>query len=156
MHFLFLTRLSVSPAKSIQYGDVIRNLNILDYDYYFRVTEACLGEQVGEVLMIFNEILEKGFDEHNFLVGLSSHMRDLLVCQDAVTLQLLEVGAGIRDKYQHQGQLTNQEWLYQALNILGAADISFKASRNQQASCRTGPDKALQNISGRKKKSPNQ
>jgi DNA polymerase-3 subunit gamma/tau len=85
-------------GKSIKYEDVIRNLNILDYDYYFRITEACLGGKVGETLMILNEILEKGFDEHNFLMGLSSHMRDLLVCRDPVTLQLLEVGAGIREK----------------------------------------------------------
>jgi len=119
-------------GKSIKYEDVIRNLNILDYEYYFRITEACLGEQVGETLMIFNEILEKGFDEHNFLVGLSSHMRDLLVCQDTVTLQLLEVGAGIREKYQQQGQVTSQEWLYQSLDILGAADVSYKTSRNQR------------------------
>jgi DNA polymerase-3 subunit gamma/tau len=119
-------------GKSIKYEDVIRNLNILDYEYYFRITEACLGEQVGETLMIFNDILEKGFDEHNFLVGLSSHMRDLLVCQDPVTLQLLEVGAGIREKYQQQGQVTSQEWLYQSLDILGATDVSYKASRNQR------------------------
>jgi DNA polymerase-3 subunit gamma/tau len=119
-------------GKSVKYEDVIRNLNILDYDYYFRITEACLGEQVGEVLMILNEILEKGFDEHNFLVGLSSHMRNLLVCQDPVTLQLLEVGAGIREKYQQQSQVCSQEWLYQSLNILGAADISYKTSRNQR------------------------
>jgi DNA polymerase-3 subunit gamma/tau len=119
-------------GKSIRYDDVIGNLNILDYDYYFRITEACLGDQVGKTLMIFNEILEKGFDEHNFLAGLSSHMRDLLVCQDQVTLELLEVGAGIREKYLQQSQATSQEWLYQALNILGMADVSFKASRNQR------------------------
>lgn len=119
-------------GKSINYKDVIQNLNILDYEYYFRITEACLGGQVGETFMIFNEILEKGFDEHNFLAGLSSHLRDLLVCQDPVTLILLEVGAGIREKYQQQSKSTSQEWLYSALNILGTADVSFKTSRNQR------------------------
>ena len=119
-------------GKSIKYGDVIRNLNILDYDYYFRITEACLGTEVGETLMIFNEILEKGFDEHNFLAGLSSHLRDLLVSRDPVTHQLLEVGAGIREKYQQQSQVTSQEWLYESLDILGVADVSYKASRNQR------------------------
>jgi DNA polymerase-3 subunit gamma/tau len=119
-------------GKSIRYEDVIRNLNILDYDYYFRITEACLGEQAGEALVIFDELLEKGFDEHNFLVGLSSHMRDLLVCQDPVTLKLLEVGAGIREKYRQQSQAVSQQWLYQALDVLGVADISYKASRNQR------------------------
>jgi DNA polymerase-3 subunit gamma/tau len=139
-------------GKSIRYGDVIRNLNILDYDYYFRVTEACIGERVGEVLMIFNEILEKGFDEHNFLAGLSSHMRDLLVCQDPVTLQLLEVGAGIRDKYQHQSKVSNQEWLYQVLNILGAADVSYKASRNQRLHVELALIKLCNISAGSKKK----
>ena len=138
-------------GKSIKYEDVIRNLNILDYDYYFRITEACLGAEVGESLMIFNEILENGFDEHNFLVGLSSHMRDLLVCQDPVTLQLLEVGAGIRDKYQKQSQVTSQEWLYKALDILGVADISYKASRNQRLHVELALIK-LCNISGVSKK----
>ena len=138
-------------GKSIKYEDVIRNLNILDYDYYFRITEACLGAEVGESLMIFNEILENGFDEHNFLVGLSSHMRDLLVCQDPVTLQLLEVGAGIRDKYQKQSQVTSQEWLYKALDILGVADVSYKASRNQRLHVELALIK-LCNISGVSKK----
>ncbi len=138
-------------GKSIKYEDVIRNLNILDYDYYFRITEACLGAEVGETLMIFNEILENGFDEHNFLVGLSSHMRDLLVCQDPVTLQLLEVGAGIREKYQKQSQVTSQEWLYKALDILGVADVSYKASRNQRLHVELALIK-LCNISGVSKK----
>jgi DNA polymerase-3 subunit gamma/tau len=138
-------------GKSIRYEDVIRNLNILDYDYYFRITEACLGGNLGETLMIFNEILEKGFDEHNFLVGLSSHMRNLLVCQDPVTLQLLEVGAGIREKYQHQSQVSSQDWLYQALDILGMADVSFKASRNQRLHVELAMIK-LCNISAESKK----
>ncbi len=138
-------------GKSIKYEDVIRNLNILDYDYYFRITEACLGAEVGESLMIFNEILENGFDEHNFLVGLSRHIRDLLVCQDPVTLQLLEVGAGIREKYQKQSQVTSQEWLYKTLDILGVADVSYKASRNQRLHVELALIK-LCNISGVSKK----
>jgi len=138
-------------GKSIKYEDVIRNLNILDYDYYFRITESCLGGEVGETLMTLNEILEKGFDEHNFLMGLSSHMRDLLVCRDPVTLQLLEVGAGIREKYQKQSQVTSQEWLYQSLDILGSADVSYKASRNQRLHVELALIK-LCNISGVTKK----
>jgi DNA polymerase-3 subunit gamma/tau len=138
-------------GKSIKYADVIRNLNILDYEYYFRITEACLGEKVGETLMIFNEILEKGFDEHNFLLGLSRHIRDLLVCQDPVTLQLLEVGAGIREKYRQQSQVTSQEWLYQALDILGVADVTFKSTRNQRLHVELALIK-LSNLSAESKK----
>ena len=82
--------------------------------------------------MIFDEILAKGFDAHNFLSGFSSHLRDLLVSQDEVTLKLLEVGAGIREKYQSQAKQLSQDWLYSALDVLGTADVSFKSSRNQR------------------------
>ncbi len=118
--------------KTIRYQDVIENLNILDYEYYFRLTETCLNGQAGEALMIFDEILSKGFDARNCLSGFSAHLRDLLVCQDPVTLQLLEVGAGISEKYKAQSQVVNQGWLYAALDVLGSADVSFKSSRNQR------------------------
>lgn len=123
--------ISFSEEK-ISYSNVIENLNILDYEYYFRTTDHFIAGDVAASLMLFNEILEKGFDAHNFLGGLSSHMRDLLVCRDPVTLELLEVGAGIRDRYQAQCKVTSQEWLYKALEILGTTDISFKAARNQR------------------------
>lgn len=119
-------------GKKIRYLDVIENLNILDYEYYFRLTGSCLYGKTGEALMIFDEILAKGFDAHNFLSGFSSHFRDLLVCQDPVTLELLEVGAGIREKYKAQSQEVDQGWLYRALDVLGSADVSFKLSRNQR------------------------
>jgi DNA polymerase-3 subunit gamma/tau len=119
-------------GKTISYKDVIDNLNILDYEYYFRLTDTCLSGMSGETLMIFDEILAKGFDAHNFLSGFSSHLRDLLVSQDEVTLKLLEVGAGIREKYRSQAKQLGQEWLYTALDVLGTADVSFKSSRNQR------------------------
>jgi DNA polymerase-3 subunit gamma/tau len=119
-------------GKSIRYQDVIENLNILDYEYYFRCTESCFSGNTGETLMIFDEVLSKGFDAHNFLSGFSSHLRDLLVCLDEATLKLLEVGAGIREKYKAQSKTVDQQWLYEALDILGTADVSFKTSRNQR------------------------
>jgi len=119
-------------GKMIRYQDVIENLNILDYEYYFRLTESCFSGMAGETLVVFDEILSKGFDAHNFLSGFSSHLRDLLVCLDEITLKLLEVGAGIREKYKSQSKKVEQEWLYAALEILGSADISFRMSRNQR------------------------
>lgn len=119
-------------GKTIRYQDVIENLNILDYEYYFRLTDACHSGQTGECLLIFDEILSKGFDAQNFLSGFSSHMRDLLVCKDEVTLQLLEVGAGIRERYKTQSREISQDWLYSTLDILGSADVSFKTSQNQR------------------------
>jgi len=119
-------------GKMIRYQDVIENLNILDYEYYFRLTESCFSGMAGETLVVFDEILSKGFDAHNFLSGFSSHLRDLLVCLDEITLKLLEVGAGIREKYKAQSKDVKQEWLYAALEILGSADTSFRMSRNQR------------------------
>ncbi len=111
-----------------------------------------MSGDVPAALMLLNEILEKGFDTHNFLGGLSAHMRDLLVCRDPVTLELLEVGAGIRDRYQEQSKSTTQEWLYRVLEILGGADISFKASRNQRLHLELTLLKACNLADGNKKK----
>lgn len=86
----------------ITYQSVIENLNVLDYEYYFKLTDAFLENRVSDCLLTFNEVLKKGFDGNHFITGLTSHFRDLLVSRDAETLQLLEVGASIRDRYQAQ------------------------------------------------------
>lgn len=119
-------------GNRISYKDVIENLNILDYDYYFRMTEALIENKLVEGLMVFNEILENGFDGHHFLTGLSAHFRDLLVCKDPVTVQLLEVGASIRDNYLTQSQCCTVEFLYKALEICSSTDIYYKNSNNQR------------------------
>ncbi len=118
--------------KKITYQDVIRSLNVLDYDYYFKLTEMFLEGNMSGSLLVFNEILGKGFDGHNFIVGLSGHLRDLLVSKDPETLQLLEVGATIRDNYLKQSARTDQEFIYKALDICNNADIYYKSSRNQK------------------------
>ena len=118
--------------KKITYQDVIRSLNVLDYDYYFRLTDMFLEGNMSGSLLVFNEILGKGFDGHNFIVGLSGHLRDLLVSKDPETLQLLEVGATIRDNYLKQSTRTDQEFIYKALDICNNADIYYKSSRNQK------------------------
>ena len=89
----------------ITYQAVIDNLNVLDYEYYFRLTEAILGGNVRAALLILNEILGKGFDGQNFITGLASHFRDLLVCRDEATLVLFEVGASIRERYKAMAKL---------------------------------------------------
>src|SRR3954471_14363446 len=86
-------------GNTITYKAVIDNLNILDYDYYFKVTDALLGQNIPSSLLIFNEILNNGFDGHNFVAGMGDHFRNLLVSKDAETLQLLEVGKNIKEKY---------------------------------------------------------
>ena len=119
-------------GNDITYEKVIDNLNVLDYDYYFRLTDAFLNENHQEALIIFNEILEKGFDAHQFINALSKHFRDLLVCKDQQTLQLLEVGAGIKEKYKTQSQQVSVDFLIKALNIANQYDVSYRTSMNQR------------------------
>ena len=119
-------------GKNITYKDVLENLNVLDYAYYFKVTNACLENNVPECLIIFNDILENGFDGHHFITGLSSHFRDLLVCKDKFTLQLLEVGGSMKDKYGEQSVKCTSYFLYKALEVCSNTDIYYKGSNNQR------------------------
>jgi len=119
-------------GKKISYQDVISNLNVLDYDYYFRLVDEFMKNNVTEVLVIFNEILNNGFDGHHFITGLSSHLRDILVCKDPVTVQLLEVGGDIKERYKAQAAVANSEFLLEALNIANECDINYKTSQNKR------------------------
>jgi DNA polymerase-3 subunit gamma/tau len=119
-------------GNTVTYKAVIENLNILDYDYYFKVTDAVLTENISNSLLIFNEILNNGFDGHNFIAGLAGHFRNLLVSRDPETVQLLEVGNNIRDKYKEQAGKCSPGFLVRALTILNKADIQYKASKNQR------------------------
>lgn len=119
-------------GNKLTYKAVIENLNILDYDYYFRISAAALESNIPEALVIFNEILDNGFDGHNFINGLGSHFRNLLVCKDISTIQLLEVGQNIKDKYMEQSQRYSMETLLRAINITNKCDINYKTSKNQR------------------------
>ena len=119
-------------GKDILHKAVLENLNVLDYDYYFRLTQHFLQHNISSSLMIFNEILSKGFDGHNFINGLSNHFRDLLVCKDEVTLPLLEIGASVKDQYFKQTGNCSVDFLYKALDTCSSADINFKSSKNQR------------------------
>ena len=116
----------------VAYKSVIEILNVLDYEYYFRLTDAFLDHNSGQSFILFNEILDKGFDGHNFIVGLSSHFRDLLVCKDPVTLSLLEVSANVRQRYREQAERCSAGLLFEALNICSSCDINYKISKNQR------------------------
>ncbi len=119
-------------GKKITYKEVIKNLNILDFEYYFRLTASALEGDVSSMLLLFNEVLAKGFDARNFINGYADHLRDLMVCKDPETVQLLEVGAGFREKYLSQSKLVSLPFLYEGLEICNQADIQFRASRNQR------------------------
>jgi DNA polymerase III subunit gamma/tau len=117
---------------AVTYKAVIENLNILDYDYYFRVTDMILGHDISGTLLLFDQILSSGFDGHNFINGLSSHFRDLLVCKDEATLRLLEVSASIREKYRDQSSRCSPSFLLGSLDITNKCDVSYKSVKNQR------------------------
>ena len=119
-------------GKKITYKDVIENLNVLDYEYYFKTVEGALKADFSSVLMTFNEILEKGFDGHNFVSGLSSHLRDLLVCKDEITLKILEATPVIKQRYLQQTKACPEEFIFKALELGSNCDISYKTSKNQR------------------------
>ncbi len=118
--------------NKVTYDAVIQNLNILDYDFYFKVTDAVIAGNIPASLLIFDNILDRGFNGHNFIVGLAEHFRNLLVCQDGSTLQLLEVGEKIKARYQEQAQKCDAQILLMALNVCNKCDISYKTSKNQR------------------------
>ena len=117
---------------NITYKGVIENLNVLDYDYYFRLVDDFLAGRVAHAFMVFNEILNKGFDAQHFISGLSSHFRDLLVSRDVETLVLLEVGASIAEQYRDQAKRTPEAFLYKALHIANECDLNYRISRNKR------------------------
>lgn len=117
---------------NITYKSVIENLNVLDYEYYFKLTDLLLENKVPESMLLFNDVLKKGFDGSHFITGLSSHFRDLLVSKDPSTLQLLEVGAGIRDRYKEQAQKCDQKFLYRAMKLCNDCDLNYRASKNKR------------------------
>lgn len=118
--------------RNVTYKAVIDNLNILDYDYYFKLTDALLAEDVPAALLLFDEILANGFDGNHFITGLASHFRNLLVGKDASTFKLLDVSEGIRQKYMQQSQEASVSFLLSALNIANQCDLNYKNSRNQR------------------------
>jgi DNA polymerase-3 subunit gamma/tau len=122
----------ISYAGKISYEAVIENLNILDYDYYFKVIDATIKRDISSILLLFNEILVRGYDAHNFLNGLASHIRNLLVCKDVQTLILLDVGNNIKEKYKQQAAAISSAVLIEMLNIINKFEINYKSSKNQR------------------------
>lgn len=119
-------------GNTVTYKHVLENLNILDYDYYFRITDQILDGDYPAALMTLDEIIREGFDLHRFITGLASHFRDLLMCKDAKTVQLLEVGAQTKEKYLAQSGICSPGILFKFLSIANQSDLEFKSSQNQR------------------------
>ena len=117
---------------NVTYKAVIENLNVLDYEYYFRITDTVLEGDIRTSLLILNEILEKGFDGQHIITGLASHFRDLLVCKDESTIVLFEIGASIRDRYRETARQCPDWLLYQAIELANECDLHYRESRNKR------------------------
>ncbi len=116
----------------ITYADVIKDLNVLDYEYYFMVSSAVLAHDVTKLLLTFNEILSKGFQGNQFIQGLASHFRNILVSKDAQTLPLLEVAQNVRDRYAEAARQFRADYLYRAMKLCNDCDVAYRASNNKR------------------------
>ncbi len=119
-------------GNKVTYEGVIENLNVLDYEYYFRLVESLYNGEVTKALLIFDEILNKGFDAQFFVGGFASHLRDLLVSRDAETVKLLEVSEALALRYRQQAQIAPQEWFYAAIELANECDLNYRAARNRR------------------------
>lgn len=129
---IFDTMANFAAGETISLQSVSENLHILDYDYYFSITEALAKEQPAEALLIFDEILKKGFDGHHFTIGLSEHFRNLMVCKDPRTIQLLEVSPSVQQKYGEQAKASDMAFLLTGIDLCATTDINYKSSKNQR------------------------
>jgi DNA polymerase-3 subunit gamma/tau len=119
-------------GNTLSYKNVIDNLNILDYEYYFKVTDALLQGDISTLLLIFNEIIENGFDGQHFLIGLGEHLRNLLLIKDPNTVQLMHASHSLKEKYTTQAALCEADWLLAALEICNKYDLGYKTSNNKR------------------------
>lgn len=119
-------------GKSLTRKAVTENLNVLDYDTYFRITDLILEHNIPQLLLEFNEIIARGFEAHHFIIGLASHFRDLLVCKDEATVSLMEVGEDTKQNYLEQSKKTPFPFLIRALRLANECDLNYKASKNQR------------------------
>jgi len=119
-------------GNNLTYKHVIENLNVLDYDYYFKFVDFAFKEDIPSSLLLLNDIYDKGFDGHNFIIGLSNHFRNLLICKDIRTAQLLEVGEVVENRYIEQAKSIDAHLILRALAVLSKTDVDYKASKNQR------------------------
>lgn len=125
-------RIANVTDREITYRSVVENLNLLDYDVFFKAADACLREDMREVLLIFDEVLRNGFEGDVFMDGLAAHYRDLLVCKNPKTLKLLDHSETLKDRYHNQAQLMSEPYIFSALNIINEADIHYPEVRNKR------------------------
>ncbi len=140
-------------GKEITYERTIEVLNVLSVDYYFQLVDSALQHNVAKTLLIFNDILNHGFDAGHFVTGFAQHLRDVLVSKDPQTLPLLETGESMRARYGQQAQRCHPMWIFMALDILNTCDINYRTARNKRLTvelalvklCQLGLNQTIQN-----------
>ena len=125
-------RIVSSSGDSIKYADVITNLNVLDHEYFFQFVDAMLMEDMPKVLVLYDEVLGKGFEGDIFMSGFAEHLRDLLVCKDKESIPLLECSEGLKQRYKNQAQAASASFLMSALQLVTAADVEYRQARNKR------------------------
>nr|MBP6410732.1 DNA polymerase III subunit gamma/tau [Pseudarcicella sp.] len=129
---MFDLNVTFSLDNVLRYSNVLENLHILDYDYYFKMTHSLIAGNISEVFLLFDEILKKGFDALQFVSGLSEHFRNLMVCKDPVTVTLLETSSSVQEKYLAQSSLASYSFLISSLSIGTSCELNFKSAKNQK------------------------
>jgi DNA polymerase-3 subunit gamma/tau len=119
-------------GNNLTYKAVAENLHVLDYDYYFKITDDLNNNRLSQVLLTFDEILKNGFDGHHFVIGLGEHIRNVLVCKDPATIQLLETSQTVKDTYLQQAQACSSAFLLKSLGIIGRLDVNYRVAKNQR------------------------
>lgn len=119
-------------GNHLTYKQVVENLNVLDYDYYFKMTDAFLDQRLPEVMITFDDILKKGFDGHNFLLGLGEHLRNIMVSKDPQTISLMEVSESLKQRYAQQSQQCSLQFLLKSLSLISKTDVNYKSAKNQR------------------------
>lgn len=119
-------------GKNLTRQAVTENLNVLDYETYFTSTDLILENKIPDLLLQFNTTLSKGFDGHHYIAGLASHFRDLMVCKNQATIELLEVGEDTKQKYIEQSQKTSHNFLMKGIQLANDCDLKYKTSKNQR------------------------
>lgn len=117
-------------GNHLTYKSVVENLHVLDFDYYFQITDLMLGQKLPEIMLVFDDILKKGFDAHNFLIGLGEHLRNIMVSRDPQTVQLLEISENLKPKYSEQATRCPLQFLLKSLTLISKTDVSYKSAKN--------------------------
>ena len=129
---MFDLNVTFSTDQTLRYKEVLNNLHILDYDYYFRIVNAFLQNDLSSALLLFDEVIRKGFDGHLFIGGLMEHLRNLLVCKDPATVALLQVADSVKVKFQEQSRNCTVSFLLSALSVVSQCDQQYKLARNHR------------------------